>query len=69
MADPIPPCFYIVSAATTLSSKSLHFALSSKCGTYHGAGSKLWPTGDSSKTGNKRTPLQTDIRTSRTSGC
>lgn len=68
MAYPIAACFHIVSTATTVSSTSLHFASGSKCGSHDGAGSKLWPTSYSSKAGNKRTPLQTDICTSCTSG-
>jgi hypothetical protein len=68
MADPISSYFHIISVATTVSSKSLHFAFSSKCGSYHGARAKLWSTSDSSKTGNKRASLQTNIRASCPSG-
>lgn len=68
MAYPISACFHIISTATTVSTKSLHIAFGSKCGSHHGAGSKLWPTSDSSKAGNERTPLQTNICTSCTSG-
>jgi hypothetical protein len=67
MADLISPYFHFALVATAVSPKSLHFAFSSKCGSYHGARSKLWPTGDSTKVGNKRSSLQTDICASCTS--